>query len=319
MNLAPSQQGSFSTGFVIDGTHASISWLLKCQDEKPTAVFEMMSISLKEKHGEESFTTLFDFIHSENDGRHSSSFSPVVQLMSFTDNTVELMFRPLFISVNVPAYVKFVHMLSAGFINVATATEPEPESEPCDGTTMENVYNHPGQEVEILALAPMAQQLVETSRSPKSACWHHHIIMKFPYVLLGFSHCNGYDGDGSDCNSPRWKTNERNESIDAELQAVTSDIYIGNRASSSPSSSARTTPILTVHCDRISASVTVEGHKMEFIHLEGTSPGLMTVSKFKPCEFVVSHCFPEISEIEETEAVPGTATIVRAWDPVDEG
>ncbi len=328
MNVASSEKDC-STAFVISGTHASVSWLQRCQDEKPRAMFEMMSISLKEKHGE-SFITLLDVIRSNDpDSRdhvnasttagaatngEGSFFSPVVQLMSFTENTSELLFKPLFISVNVPAYLKFVSILSAGFMSVAT-TEPKPGG----GTVVE--YDHNSgvdEDVEVLAPAlTTATSLLEPSSSPKSACWHHHLIMKFPRVLLGFPHCSSYSNDdGSNCSSSN-RSNEMNEYLDAELQNVTSDIYIGGGRLTL---SHRTTPLLTVRCDTMSASVTVDGHKMKFIDLEGTPSGLTTVSKSKPCEFMVSHCCPEISGLEEAEAVSGTdTTTFRAWDPGDEG
>ncbi len=341
MNVAPSQQDDCSTGFVISGTHASISWLQRCQDEKPRAIFEMISLSLKEKHGESSFTTLLDFIDSDDpdrrdgcvnatnpagsgcaagavDGGSSSFSSPVVQLISFTESTSELMFQPLLISMNVPAYINFVSILFAGFMNVVVATKPEPGGE----TAVEDNNHNPEGEVEVLVPAPIAPpRLVEpSSNSPKSACCHHHLIMKFPRVLLRFPHCSSsYGDDGSDCRLPlpRWK-DEKNEYIEAELETVTSEIYIGGWATSPPHRT--TTPMLTVHCDALSASVTVAGHKTKFILLEGTPSGLTTVSKFKPCELMVSRRCPDTSELEETEAaVSGTDTTIRAWDPVDEG
>ncbi len=355
VNVAPSQrwENDCSTCFVINGTHASVSWLQRCQDEKPRVIFKMLSLSLKEKNGESSFTTLLDFIDPSDDvpdrrgytngatnpagggcADSGSSSSPVVQLTTFTESTSEFMFQPIFISVNVPAYINFLSILFAGFMNVTPAADPR---ESVGETAAEdNDHNNPErEEVEMLAPAPIAQPpLVDpSSNSPMSACSHcrHRLILKFPRVLLRFPHCcstsYGDDEDGSsDCRlpaPPRWK-DEKNEYIEADLETVISEIYIGDGWVPSPPHRTTTTSMLTVRCDALSASVTVADNKTKFILLGGMPSSLPSGgsnSKFKPCEFVVSRCCPDTSELEEeTEAaVSGTDTTIRAWDPVDQG
>ncbi len=329
MDVASSQTDC-PMSFVISGTHASASWLQRFQDKKPSVMFKMASLSLKEKRGE-SFATLLDAVSSNDlDSRdHVSAstttagavadgggpfFSPFVQLTFFTENTSELLFKPIFISVNVPAYLKFVSIISTGFKSLAT-TEPNP----CGGGTVVE-YDHNSdvdEDVEVLAPAfTTATSLLEPSSSPKSACWYHHLNMKCTHVLLEYPHCSSYNED-DDGLLNRSLSNEMYEYLHAELQDVTSVIYIGghDRLTSSHCPS----PLLTVHCDTMSSSVTVDGHKMKFIHLEGTPSGLATVSKSKPCEFMVSHFRPEISELEGAEAVSGTGTSTfQTWNPGDE-